>query len=66
MNAGAGVGKLRDSLSVVDVRRLSEARRGPGDDGVVAERWGSIHCQVRLSAGAPCIMTSDGPEPAQV
>ncbi len=30
------------------------------------ERSGSIHCQMRLSLGAPCSMTSGGPEPARL
>jgi hypothetical protein len=54
---GESIGELRCAPGAVDVGRLPEAERVPGDDGVAARQVGSIHCQVR-SAGAPWSMTS--------
>ena len=62
---GESIGELRRA-TCRRCLRLPEARRVPGDDGVVASEMGTIHCQVRLSAGAPWTMTSGGPDPARV
>ena len=61
-----GVGELRRSPAVVDVRRLPKPGASQAMTVWSRERSGSIHCHMRLSLGAPCNMTSGGPEPARV